>query len=185
MKKLVLGIAVVLVLDVAFIWMMGNKAKPLEMAQARIPISEEPAARERPSVETVATNVGEEPDDRDIVSSAPSGRSEPNSISNPVTYRVPKAKTVEIRTPSLDGKQLFPDKIIYYGKYEAPETSEPSLEISRVKIPATPEVVAAKPPLESEKRSFRSRAFGVIKKPFNVIKKPFKWIGNVATDIVH
>lgn len=185
MRKLVLGIAAVIVLDVGFIWMVNEQSYVPEMALDVIPNVRKPLVSKRRPVKPVAVADSEAPDDLDTVTSAVSDRPDASSNSTPVSARVPKVKTAEVRTPTLDGKQLFPDMIIYYGKYEAPETSEPAMDISPVKNSGSTEVPVAEPPLKAKKRSFKSRAFGVIKKPFNAIKKPFKWIGSVASKIGH
>lgn len=183
MRKLVLGIALVIVLDIAFIWMMAMEEEVPEMAQAVIPNAAGPVIERKPSLRPVAVDHSEELDDRGPVSSPLIERPEPNLDPTSAAAKVRRSRTVKIRNASDDVKRLFPDKIIYIRKYEAPEAADPSPRVSPVSTSLRTELEITEPPRGARKRSFESRAFGVIKKPFNAIKKPFKWMGSLACKI--
>jgi len=185
MRKLILGIALVFVLDVAFIWMMALERQVPEMAQAVIPNAEAPMTREESPLESVAVVESEDIDDRYPASSASADHPSPKMSTSLAASRYRGSDANKVRSPSLDAKRLFPDKIIYYGKYETPEATDSSIDVSSASKPVEKDAKASSPIAEPRKRSFESRAFGVIKKPFNVIKKPFKWIGSVVMKVAH
>ena len=175
MKKLITGIAAVIILDLVFIWMVGNRNDAPDMAQEVGPAFEEFAVPPKPSRVPAAIDDREMPVDRGPVPSAPGDRLETNLVPAPAASKVRRSNASKDQIPSLDARQLFPDKVIYYGKYEAPETSDPSLEISPVKNSARTDA-AAEPLAATRKRSFKSRAFGVI-------KMPYKWIRSFASKV--
>ncbi|REJ79059.1 MAG: hypothetical protein DWQ47_06355 [Acidobacteria bacterium] len=181
MRKLVLGIALVVVLDVAFIWMMQFDAVGPELAQTMIPSPAEQMVRQKPSFELLTAE--EKPQTEGTETELGQvGSSSSKSIYKPAPARSRNATPVKIDAPALDFKSRFPDTIIYVPRHEPPDTKDPSAKLlPNEDAPVTGAKPTAPPP--KKKRSFESKAFGVIKKPFNVIKKPFKWIGSAVRKI--
>lgn len=184
MRKLVLGIAAVLVLDLAFIWVVNWKAEVPELAHAVNPKIEAPVSLLDLSADPASADESRNTIRTDSLPTNQEDDADRSSNPYPAGAAVRKSSTVNVKTQSLDGKQLFPDKIIYIDKYEAPESPDPSFKISPVKKEPVSNGGPSRPITESRKRSFESRAFDVIKKPFNVIKKPFKWVGSMAKKVV-
>ncbi|HUF04327.1 MAG TPA: hypothetical protein VMM38_09140 [Aridibacter sp.] len=176
MRKLVFGIALVVCLDVAFILMTAMEAEVPEMALAGVPHAAAPVIHEKPSLEPVAINDSEELDDRDPVWSARVDRLEPKLRSTSAAAKFRTSDTDEFRDPSVDAKRLFPDKLIYIGQYETYEISDPPNGVSPVNNPLETELETAENTRETSKKSFESRAFGVI-------KKPYKWIRSFASKL--
>lgn len=176
MRKLVLGIALVICLDVAFILMMANETEVSEMARAVIPNPAVPVNRQIKSLEPVVIHDNEEFVDPDPVRSARSVRYEPRSKSRSVVARRRTSSTRDVPDIPLNTKRLFPDKIIYIGQYEAAEDLEPAIDVSPVKAPLEAKSENSEITPTIKKRSFESRAFGVI-------KKPYKWIKSLASKL--
>lgn len=187
MRKLVLGIALVVCLDIAFIWMMANQPDPPEIAFSAAPQPAMPVVHDPRPVDTV-------PEVSEVRSSHPDmvSRVETSSVVSQQSVRNGRRLTglkpstessvaaTEHRDPSLNAKNLFPDKIIVIGQ------TEPIAEAARNRDrrPETPEekpvaVAEATGPSqisEEKNKSFESRAF-------SVIKKPYLWMRALASQI--
>lgn len=187
-----MGIALVVCLDVAFILMTAKEAQVQEMAQVVVPHISMPLMNERRSLEPVPISDSEEFADRDHVADARAERFAPRVRSRSAAPGSRRIDTSEVQDSSANTSPLFPDKIIYIRQNKTFEFSDPP-ELS---APSTREVapgnhlldskgVNARSIPETKKKSFESRAFGVIKKPYHVIKKPYKWIKSLASKIAH
>lgn len=182
MRKLVLGIALVVCLDVAFILMMANETRVPDMARAVVSLPSVPLKYKRPALEPEAGDDSEEIADPDPGWSAHVKRYEPRSRSGPAAFRPRARDTEKTRDHSSTVGHLFPDQIIYIGQHDTYGASSPTNEVSTADDSAEPELEAAENSTgksaentaENRERSFESRAFGVI-------KKPFKWIRSIAS----
>lgn len=169
MWKLLSGIALVVLLDVAFIWMMASETDPPEIARSIGPTSAAPIIHPRPIHEPVAIDDSAEPIDGDRydIDRARESRVSKRSSGNASRVAQPETAAVAATAPA----RLFQDTIIWIGRTEVPvkidDREELPIETERQhEIQAT----IAEPRIEKKKRSFESKAFGVIKKPYDWVK---------------
>ena len=174
MRNLVLGIALVVCLDVAFIWTIANQSESTEIAHAVTPHAALPVVHQPQFVEPIAIDDSTDPADEpfDMVEYRPEGAREvKRSLQGTTSFRPPAPRsfeTREVEDPSFDAKRLFPDKVIIVGEAEpafqapASRSPEPTEAMSEAKAHETRQPES----LELRKRSFESRALGVIKKPY-------------------
>ena len=175
MFKLVSGIALVVLLDVAFIWMMAVEPDAPEMARAVGPTAAVPVIHEQQISEPVAIDDSTEPavddsfDVRDIRGSRSNRRG-----SGYDRVAQPDAVAVTATAPT----ELFKDTIIWIGRTEVPvkidqrdegPISAESRQADSVQA-SIAESPAARDGETKKKRSFQSKAFGVMKKPYDWMK---------------
>ena len=179
MWKLVIGIGLVVLLDVAFIWMVASEPDGPELAQAIGPTAAEPvihrSSTEAPiaiddSVEPIETGFGNDPFERTVHRRRSNENVRARSTSSSVQVENP---TVAATAPA----KLFQDTIIWIGRTEVPVKID-----NRDEVPVVTEYSDAKtmhaqivePRAETRaaarKRSFQSKAFSVIKKPYDWVK---------------
>jgi hypothetical protein len=171
MWKLLSGIAVILVLDIVFIWMMALEPDAPEIAKAIGPTAAVPVIHEQ------VTSTPQLVDD-DVEPTANDQESEPemrnSRVSKRHTSRSMRRYDRDSTTVSaIAPKNLFQDTIIWIGRTEVPVKIEREPVLSRSEIPKATEVqasVAHEEVPEVKKRSFQSKAIGVIKKPYELIK---------------
>ncbi|QQS40143.1 MAG: hypothetical protein IPM63_12330 [Acidobacteriota bacterium] len=181
MRKLVLGIAMVVCLDAAFIWMMSMEAEIPEMTHVVVPRAAVPLIREKNTLERAVISDSEELQDHEPVSSARVARRAHKLQPTTSAARIKTSGTEEIQDPSVNAKRLFQDKIIYigqyetYGNYKAPQAA---IDNTPPKGLSKSEALSAEKAPKARKRSFESRAFGVIKKPYKWIKALASKFGN-------
>lgn len=171
MRKVVLGIALVLCLDVAFILMISNESGETEIARAVAPAITAPMVHQpQPQYLTEAVEDNVEPLERSP--SAPMFRSKRRETPERTQRTQPTGAYLAEGPLPGEIKNLFPDTIIFIGKTDV------SIEASdREPLPVQNETadkaeLQASPRTERDvrKRSFPSRAFGVVKKPYEWVK---------------
>ena len=172
MLKLVSGIALVVLLDVAFIWMMAVEPDSPEIARAIGPTAAVPVIHEQQISEPVAIDDSTEPvvdgsfEVRDI------RESRSNKRGSGSTDRVaqPESEVVASTAPA----KLFKDTIIWIGRTEVPVKIDDREEAPVIAEPKQDEAMQAsiaEPRVaEKKKRSFQSKAFRAIKKPYDWMK---------------
>lgn len=171
MWKLLSGIALILVLDIVFIWMMTIETDSPEIAQIVGPTAAVPIIHEQPSAAPEAVDDSIEPPDSEIenLREARNFRVSKRHASDRVRRFGSQSASTAVTTPA----DLFQDTIIWIGRTEVPvkierETVPVRAELQPVE--AVPATVSEELDAEIKKRSFRSKAFGVIKKPYDLIK---------------
>jgi hypothetical protein len=174
MWKLLSGIALVVVLDVAFVWMMAVQPDAPEIARAIGPTAAVPVVLEEQISEPVAINDSTEPvvDDgfevRDLRGSRSNRRS--SGLANRVAQ--PDGVAVTATAPT----KLFRDTIIWIGRTEVPvkidQRDEVPISAEPKQVDPMQASIAESPTRDNErkKRSFQSKAFGVMKKPYEWMK---------------
>ena len=172
MWKLLSGIALVVMLDVAFIWMMAAESDAPEIARATGPTAAVPVIHEEALVEPEVVDDSVEP----IVDES----YEVREVRAPRSARRASFRTGRIAQPapviisSTAPEKLFKDTIIWIGRSEVP------VRISARQVPQVVAETRSDPPVEAavaeprivekRKRSFQSKAFSVIKKPYDWMK---------------
>lgn len=176
MWKLLSGIALILVLDIVFIWMMALEPDTPEIAQAVGPAAAVPVVHEQPSLLPESVN-----------DSVETTESKTESLQTSRVFRASKRVTDRrfqaSQTTSVTGTgatKLFQDTIIWIGRTEVPVKiedrdavtvrSEPRTVQSVQANIADPEPSREKGREEVKKRSFQSKVIGVVKKPYDLIK---------------
>jgi len=174
MWKLLSAIFLVVLLDVAFVWMMALEPESIEIAQATGPTSAIPVIHEQPATEPIAIDDSTEPivDERFAVRDARVARSFSRSANGADRVAQPEVGTAAATAPA----KLFQDTIIWIGRTEVPvkiESRDEALVIAESK----PEAMSARvvepkatAKAESKKRSFGSKTLGVIRKPYDWMK---------------
>lgn len=171
MWKLLSGIALVVLLDVAFIWMIAVEPDTPEIARNIGPTAAVPLIHDQQIYEPVAIDDSTEPvvDDsfefRDIRGPRSSRR---NSVSASRVAQ-PDAPTVAATAPS----KLFKDTIIWIGRTEVPVNIDQREEVPVVAESKYDNLIQAsiyEPRSAQKKRSFESKAFRVIRKPYDWMK---------------
>lgn len=175
MWKLLSGIALVVLLDVAFIWMIAVESDSPEMARAIGPTAAVPVIHEQRISEPVAIDDSTERvvDDSLQVRDIRGSRSNKSGSGSTGRVAQPDTATVAATAPA----KLFQDTIIWIGRTEVPvkidnreeipviaESKQDGAMHASIAEPRTPRAV------EKKKRSFESKAFGVIKKPYDWMK---------------
>ena len=170
MLKLVSGIALVVLLDIAFIWMTAVESEAPELARAIGPTAASPVIHEERPAEPVAIDDNVEPavDDsfemRDLRASRSGRKGSSDRVAQPDTA------TIAATAPA----KLFQDTIIWIGRTEVPVKIDDREEAPVVAEPKQDDPVQASisepRSVEKRKRSFQSKAFGVIKKPYEWMK---------------
>ena len=171
MWKLLSGIALILVLDVVFIWMMALEPEAPEIAQAIGPTAAVPVVHEQP---VSATEVDD---------SVELQAYDPENMRESRVFRVskrhgtqPSRRFEPSRTVSAGANtpwNLFQDTIIWIGRTEVPVKIEREPLAIRNDPHPFDEVqvdVSTAEPREVKKRSFQSKMIGVIKKPYDLMK---------------
>ncbi len=175
MWKLLSGIALVVLLDVAFIWMMTAESDALEIARSIGPTAAAPVIRDRPTTEPVVIDDSTEPviDDSFEVRNVRGSRSSKTSYVTADRVAQPETATIAESVPA----KLFNDTIIWIGRTEVPVKIDDREQLPVVAESGQDEAMQASvyEPLQSgdiakKKRSFQSKAFGVIKAPYNWVK---------------
>ena len=172
MWKLLSGIALVVLLDVAFIWMVAVEPDFPEIAQAIGPTAAVPVIHEQELSEPVAIDDSTEPvvDDRFEVRDFRAPRLGKRRTDSVDRVAQPDSRVVAATAPA----KLFHDTIIWIGRTEvpvkidqrdeAPVMAESKPDEAMSTSIAEPRAVARK------RRSFESKAFSVIKKPYDWMK---------------
>ena len=177
MWKLLSGIALVVLLDVAFIWMMAVEPDSPEMAQAIGPTAAIPVIHgDQTIAEPVAIDDSTEPviDDSFEAREIRPNRSNRRGSGYSGTAAQPDAVAVTATAPT----KLFKDTIIWIGRTEVPvkidqrddvaiSTESKQVESMQASISESP---APRETSEKRKRSFQSKAFSVMKKPYDWMK---------------
>ena len=176
MWKLLSGIALILVLDIVFIWMMALEPDSPEIAQVIGPAAAVPVIHEQPSLQSESVDDSVEPTESktDTLQTSRVSRA---------SKRVADRRFQASQTTSVTGTgatKLFQDTIIWIGRTEVPVKIEEREPIairseSRVAPSVQASIADSDPPREearelTKKRSFQSKAIGVIKKPYDLIK---------------
>jgi hypothetical protein len=172
MWKLLSGIALVVLLDIAFIWMTAVQPDSPEIARAIGPTAAVPVIHEQHLSEPVAIDDSTEPvvDDsfefRDIRGS----RSTKRGSGSTDQVAQPDRSAVAATAP----QKLFQDTIIWIGRTEVPvkiDDREEAPVIAEQKQNEEMSASIAEPrAVAKKKRSFESKAFSVIKKPYDWMK---------------
>lgn len=173
MWKLVSGIALILLLDIAFIFMMASEPDAPEIAQAIGPTAAVPVIHEQPTSPPQGIDDGAE-----AVEMGHDSARDPRNFRVSKRYASPQtrhfdkeAATVSATAPA----DLFQDTIIWIGRTEVPVKIDREPVAVRSETKNVDEVQATvsedkEVEVEVKKRSFRSKAIGVIKKPYDLIK---------------
>lgn len=172
MWKLLSGIALVVLLDVAFIWMTAIQPDAPEIARAIGPTAAVPVIHEQQISEPVAIDDSNEPlvDESFEVRDIRGSRSNKRGFGSTDRVAQPDAEVVSATAPV----KLFQDTIIWIGRTEVPVKIDAREEVPRVAEARQDDEVqasVAEPKLaEKKKRSFQLKAFGVIRKPYDWMK---------------
>lgn len=172
MWKLLSGIALVVVLDLAFIWMVASESEELEIAANVGPRVALPVIHE-PFEPPVAVDDSVEPPVTAEVAEFREFRRQltPNRRTHAATPTV--GQTAVTAQPMVQQAKLFEDRVIWIGRIEVPVKIETSEKVPEMQEPQRPQFVQAsisEPRIEKRKRSFGSKALGVIKKPYDWMK---------------
>ena len=170
MWKLLSGIVLIVLLDVAFIWMMAAEPDAPEIARAIGPAAA-PVIYEQPSTEPEAIDDSKEPvDDSYEVRDVRRSRQNYRGMEEAARVAQPEAATVTAKAPA----KLFQDTIIWIGRTEVPVKIDNREEVPVIAEPKQEDTIQASiaepKASEKKKRSFESKAFGVIKKPYEWMK---------------
>lgn len=175
MWKLLSGIVLVVLLDLAFIWMMALEPDAPEIARAIGPTAAVPVIHEQPDVEPVAIDDSVDPEieERDT-SEFRAPRLNRHIVDTTERSAQPEGVTVSATAP----QKLFEDTVIWIGRTEVPVKIGQREEAPIVSEPRQAETISAsiaEPEAETKaiakkKRSFQSKAFSVIKKPYDWMK---------------
>lgn len=176
MRKLILGIALVVCLDAAFIWMMSMEAEIPELTHAVVPRAAVPLIREKETLEPVVIDDSGPFQDHGPVRAARTVRKKPDLKPASSVRRLNTTGSEKAGAPSGAAKNLFPDTIIYVGQFKSYDSPDTPIKSACDKNPPDPKEASDGHTRKPEKRSFESRAFGVI-------KKPYKWIKAFASKI--
>ena len=173
MWKLLSGIALVVLLDVAFIWMMAAEPDAPEIAQAIGPTAAVPVVHEEADVEPEVVDDRVEPmvdDESYDVREVRAPRSARRASFRTGRVAQPAPVTISATAP----EKLFKDTIIWIGRSEVPvrisARQAPQVVADARPKPSPQASVEETPIVEKRKRSFQSKAFSVIKKPYDLIK---------------
>jgi len=172
MWKLLSGIALILLLDIAFIFMMASEPDAPEIARAIGPTAALPVVHEQPVSPPHAIDDSTEPlasDDEYV--------REPRNFRVSKRYASPQTRhsdNVSVTVSATAPADLFQDTIIWIGRTEVPvkiEDREPVPVRSETQtVDEVQATVFEDREAEVKKRSFRSKAIGVIKKPYDLIR---------------
>ena len=171
MWKLLSGIAVILVLDIVFIWMMALEPDAPEIARAIGPTAAVPVIHEQvtSAPQHVDDHVDPTANDQEIEPELRNSR-----VSKRHTFRSLRRYDRGLATVStIAPRNLFDDTIIWIGRTEVPVKVEREPVSRRSEIPKAEEIqvdVAISETPEVKKRSFQSKAISVIKKPYDLMK---------------
>lgn len=172
MWKLLSGIALVVLLDVAFIWMMAVEPDSPEIARVIGPTAAIPVVLEEQASEPIAIDDSTEPvvDDSFEVRDIRGSRSNKRAFGTPDRVAQPATEVVAASAPA----KLFQDTIIWIGRTEVPvkiDNREEVPVIAESKQDDEMQASISEPPaIEKKKRSFEAKAFSVIKKPYDWMK---------------
>lgn len=172
MLKLVSGIALVVLLDIAFIWMMAVQPDSPEIASAIGPTAAIPVIHEQPDAAPVAVDDSTEPviEERFEVEYVRGSRPMRRSSGNADRVAQPETATVAATAPT----KLFQDTIIWIGRTEVPVKIDDREEVPVLAEPKQTDEMQASisepRAVSKKKRSFEAKAFSVIKKPYDWMK---------------
>ncbi len=172
MWKLLSGIALVVLLDVAFIWMMAVEPDAPEIARAIGPTAAVPVILDEQISEPVAIDDSTEPVVEDSFEVRDIRGSRPNKRGSGSADRVaqPDSEVVAATAPA----KLFQDTIIWIGRTEVPVKIDDREEVPVINESRQDEEMQASisepRAVEKKKRSFEAKAFSVIKKPYDWMK---------------
>jgi hypothetical protein len=172
MWKLLSGIVLVVLLDVAFIWMVAVEPDAPEIARAIGPTAAVPVIHDQQLAEPIAIDDSTEPvgDDTFEVRDVRGSRSNRRSFVSVDRVAQPDSRVVAATAPV----KLFQDTIIWIGRTQVPvkiEQREEAPVIAESKPDDAMSTSIAEPRAVARKRrSFESKAFSVIKKPYDWMK---------------
>lgn len=172
MWKLLSGIALVVVLDVAFIWMIAVEPDSPEIARAIGPTAAVPVIHDQQISEPVAIDDTTEPvvDDTFEMSDIRESRSSRRGSGSSARVAQPETATITVSAPT----KLFQDTVIWIGRTEVPvkiDQREEAPVFAESKHDQAMQASFAEPrSVRKKKRSFESKAFSVIKKPYDWMK---------------
>ncbi|MEQ1762389.1 MAG: hypothetical protein ABL984_04485 [Pyrinomonadaceae bacterium] len=171
MWKLLSGIALIVLLDVAFIWMMAVEPDSPEIARAIGPTAAVPVIHEQQISEPVSIDDSTEAviDDNFEVRDVRGSRSNRRGSGSTDRIAQPDTATVAATAPAT----LFQDTVIWIGRTEVPVKIDYREEIPVVVESRQEDAMQASiapKAAERKKRSFESKAFSVIKKPYDWMK---------------
>ena len=172
MWKLLSGIALVVLLDVAFIWMVAVEPDSPEIAQAIGPTAAVPVIHEQELSEPVAIDDSTEPvvDDRFEVRDFRAPRLGKRRTDSVDRVAQPDSRVVAATAPA----KLFRDTIIWIGRTDVPvkiDQRDEAPVMAESKPNETIQASISEPrAVHRKKRSFESKAFSVIKKPYDWMK---------------
>ena len=172
MWKLVSGIALIVVLDVAFIWMIAVEPDSPEIAQNIGPTAARPVVHDQQISEPAVIDDSTEPvvDDSFELRHVRQSRTTRRGTGTDSRVAQPDAPAVAATAPA----KLFQDTIIWIGRTQVPVKID-----QREEVPVITESELNEPMQASiseagttnkKKRSFESKAFSVIKKPYDWMK---------------
>lgn len=169
MWRLLSGIALILVLDVVFIWIMASEPGEPEIARAVGPVAAVPVIHPQENLPLQQIEDAAPPtefdDDihRESTVSRVSKRYGPRQTSKIGT----NTETTIAATP----ENVFPDRIIWIGRTDVPVDDEPDPVAIRSGVETGEEFqTAVTEERPTKNRSFQSKAIGVIKKPYTWIR---------------
>jgi len=171
MWKLLSGIALVVLLDVAFIWMMAVEPDSPEIARAIGPTAV-PVILEEQISEPVAIDDSTEPaaGETDEVRDIRGRRSTKRNFGSADRVAQPETSAIAVTAP----ERLFKDTIIWIGRTEVPVKIDDREEVPVIAESRQDDEVQASisepRAAEKKKRSFEAKAFSVIKKPYDWMK---------------
>ena len=172
MWKLLSGIALVVLLDVAFIWMVAVEPDAPEIARAIGPTAAAPVIHEQQLSEPVAIDDSTEPVVDDSFEAGEVRELRPGKRRSGSVDRVaqPDSRVVAATAPV----KLFQDTIIWIGRTDVPvriDQRDEAPVIAEAKQDEAMQASMAEPrTVDRKKRSFESKAFSVIKKPYDWMK---------------
>jgi hypothetical protein len=171
MWKLVSGIALIVLLDVAFIWMISVEPDAPEIAHNIGPTAALPVVHNQQISEPAVIDDSTEPVFEDSFEVRHVRESRTNRRGTGTVSRVaqPDAPAVAATAPA----KLFQDTIIWIGRTEVPvkvDQREEAPVTAESKLVEPMQASMVEPRFVERKRSFESKAFSVIKKPYDWMK---------------
>ncbi len=176
MWKLLSGIALVVLLDVAFIWMVAVEPDSPELARDIGPTAAIPVIHEQQFSEPVAIDDSTEAvvDDSFEVRDVRGTRAGKRRSGFVDRVAQPDTASIAATAPA----KLFQDTIIWIGRTEVPVRIDQREEAPVVAEPKRDQPIQASVSepriVDRKKRSFESKAFSVIKKPYDWMKCAFE-----------
>lgn len=169
MWRLLSGIALILLLDIAFIFLMTSETEGPEIARAVGPAAAYPVIHEQPAAPPQAIDDSLETVESDeYVRETENFRARKRHANRSLRRFGNRSAAVSATAPT----KLFQDTIIWIGRTEVPVKIEgrdsiPIRTETRVTGDIQADVIEQRP---VKKRSFQSKTIGVIKKPYDLMK---------------